>query len=403
MFPNDWRLYKLEQLSTKPISYGVVQTGELVEGGVACVRVVDLTSSKLDPKMMITTNQEINQAYKKTILEKGDLMIALRGEIGLVCLVDERIVGCNLTRGIARVTPKINLVDSAYLLWAMRAPMCRRDFIRRANGSALQEISISELRKIIVPIPSLSEQKKIAEILGNWDEAIALTEKAIAAKQKLKKALYKKLIPQKLGNPILGWSWKRLSDIAFINRFNIPENTSPDKEFHYVELTSVKCGFIDFPISLIKFSDAPSRARRLAKKENIVMATVRPNLQGFAYLDIDSEDLVFSTGFAILESKDYVKSKYIYQCLYSKVINNQIQARVTGSNYPAINSNDLNSIRFPIPNDIDHQVLISDLLSTIDSDIFQQGKYLNLLKNQKQGLMQKLLTGKWRVTVESDA
>lgn len=90
-----WRKFKLAELSIKPISYGIVQTGEPIEQGIPCVRVIDLTARELNPHKMITTSKEISQSYKRTILEKGELMIALRGEIGLVRLVDEKLVGCN--------------------------------------------------------------------------------------------------------------------------------------------------------------------------------------------------------------------------------------------------------------------------------------------------------------------
>ena len=88
MVPNGWDRKSLAELCDKPVSYGIVQTGPRVEKGVPCLRVVDLTRREMSLGNMITTSPEIHQAYKRTTLEVGDIVMALRGEIGLAKLVD---------------------------------------------------------------------------------------------------------------------------------------------------------------------------------------------------------------------------------------------------------------------------------------------------------------------------
>ena len=66
------------------------------------------------------------------------------------------------------------------------------NFLTR-QGAGRFKLNKETLKKLSILLPPLEEQKKIAEILSTWDKAIALTEKIIAAKQKLKKGLRKKL------------------------------------------------------------------------------------------------------------------------------------------------------------------------------------------------------------------
>ena len=160
MVPNGWKSYQLSELCAKPISYGIVQTGENIEDGISCLRVVDLSNEKMNPNEMIKTSHEINQAYKKTILEDNEIVMALRGDVGLVRLIDANLVGANITRGLARISAKKGIIHPEYLLWELRSPRFRADLIRRVGGSALQEISLSELRKINTSVPSLNEQIK---------------------------------------------------------------------------------------------------------------------------------------------------------------------------------------------------------------------------------------------------
>jgi len=142
---NKWLKKKLDQLTQSPISYGVVQAGEH-QKGISCIRVVDLTKRQFNQSKMIKTTNKISNAYKRTILRDGDLMVALRGEIGLVRLADKQLEGCNLTRGVARINPIREVILPQYLLYAMQSYYFVKDLYRRINGSALQEISIEELR-----------------------------------------------------------------------------------------------------------------------------------------------------------------------------------------------------------------------------------------------------------------
>lgn len=193
-FQGGWPKYTLKQISTKNISYGVVQTGN-TDLSVPCVRVVDLTSGKLDKDNFIKTSDVISQSYKKTILEKNELMIALRGVIGLTKLVPNGLLGCNLTRGIARVSPNQEKFNSDFIEQILNTPKSAQRFDQLKNGSALKEISIGELNKFQTNSPEIAEQQKIASFLSKVDKKITLlTEK----KDKLTE--YKKGVMQQLFN-----------------------------------------------------------------------------------------------------------------------------------------------------------------------------------------------------------
>ncbi|MGO9566719.1 MAG: hypothetical protein ACLP5H_04160 [Desulfomonilaceae bacterium] len=116
VIPEDWDLQPLERITDpkRPVSYGIVQTGRPVEGGIRCVRVVDLDNGRINTENLITTSEEISSSYKRTILKKGDLIIALRGKIGELAVIDDNLVGANLTRGIALIAPLKNY-DSRFL------------------------------------------------------------------------------------------------------------------------------------------------------------------------------------------------------------------------------------------------------------------------------------------------
>lgn len=193
------------------------------------------------------------------------------------------------------------------------------------------------------------------------------------------------------------WQQVSLGDVCYINKYTLSEKTSKEYKFKYIDLSSVDKGNIVFPNQHIFFKDAPCRARRIIHQNDIIMSTVRPNLQGFALIDFNAVDFICSTGFAVLTTKENVSNKYIYQLLYSKEIENQINNMLVGSNYPAINGSDVASLKLLLP-PLTEQKKIADILGTWDEAIEKLSNLIEQKKLLKKGLMQKLLTGKTRLS-----
>lgn len=190
------------------------------------------------------------------------------------------------------------------------------------------------------------------------------------------------------------WKIVHVDDICLINKNTLSEK-SADFQFKYIDLSSVKNGKIlcSAPIS---FKESPSRARRIIRKNDIIMSTVRPNLQGFAHIDFDAQEYICSTGFAVLTVKPNTSSKFIYYCLYSKSVETQINNMLVGSNYPAINSSDVASLKILLP-PLPEQEKIAGILSCWDDGIEKLSALIEKKKIQKKALMQQLLTGKHRL------
>ena len=193
-----------------------------------------------------------------------------------------------------------------------------------------------------------------------------------------------------------GWEVKKLGEVVNINNSSLKENTDPNYAFTYIDLSSVNQGKIDIPIEQIYFKEAPSRARRLIEINNIIISTVRPNLQGFAYIDFTCKDYIVSTGFAVLSYKCNINMKFLYNMFYSNILMKQINAIITGSNYPAISSADIKNFIIPVP-PLAEQEKIAEILSLWDKAIEQTKELIAYKEKQKKGLMQNLLTGKKRL------
>ena len=186
------------------------------------------------------------------------------------------------------------------------------------------------------------------------------------------------------------WDLKTIDDVVFINPESLNNATNKELLINYIDIESVKTGKI-LGTKDYTFGEAPSRARRIVKFDDVIVSTVRPNLKAVATVKENIENLVCSTGFAVLRNKDNLCSKFLYQYALSDIFTSQLVNKTVGSNYPAVNTSDIKGTYIIVP-PLKEQEKIAEILSTVDSQIDDTEKLIEKSKELKKGLMQKLLT-----------
>jgi len=191
------------------------------------------------------------------------------------------------------------------------------------------------------------------------------------------------------------WELKHFEDVADIDNESLNSMTSKDYEFDYISLSDVDSD--DFKIETTKqvLATAPSRARRIVHKGDVLMSTVRPNLQGFSFIRDDVKDLIASTGFAVITAIK-CNNEFLFQYLFSTGISKQFYQLLVGSNYPAINSSDVKKLKLPVP-PFPEQKAIAHVLGLMDSAINANNQLISKKELQKKWLMQNLLNGEKRL------
>jgi type I restriction enzyme S subunit len=188
------------------------------------------------------------------------------------------------------------------------------------------------------------------------------------------------------------WPSRRIEEIAQVNPESLTDSTPLGQFFRYIDISAISAGKVRLPDGSMSFGDAPSRARRIVRKGDVLFSTVRPYLQGFAIVESQVPDLVCSTGFAVIRLADEVDGRFMLEALFSESVSRQTQARLVGSSYPALNEGDVRNIRIPWPSALERQKIAS-ILTTIrrQIDILEDLKQGH--SRLKHGLMQKLLSG----------
>lgn len=182
-----------------------------------------------------------------------------------------------------------------------------------------------------------------------------------------------------------------LKSICTIN----PKTEQLPDQFIYIDLESVVDGVL-VSKKIIKKSNAPSRAQRVLQVNDVIYQMVRPYQRNNYLFCHESKcyKYVASTGYAQLRAKCYA---FLYYLINSDYFCAQVLEKCTGSNYPAINSEDLASISITYPKKEAEQQKIAEILAGQDRVIALKEKLLAEKQKQKKYLMQQLLTAKKRL------
>jgi type I restriction enzyme S subunit len=191
------------------------------------------------------------------------------------------------------------------------------------------------------------------------------------------------------------WETSPLKAVATHNDDVLDEATPPDNEIVYVDISSVD------PIDGITakegmlFSTAPSRARRRVRHGDVIVSTVRTYLRAIARVRDPEENLVVSTGFAVVRPGSKLAPDFLGYIVSASYFVEQVIARSTGVSYPAINASELVAIPVPVP-PLPEQTQIAAFLdretAKIDGLVAEQRRLMELLKEKRQAVISHAVT-----------
>lgn len=295
-----------------------------------------------------------------------------------------------------------------YLNYLLSSLSYKRYFMSVCSGFTRINLRQEHFLDIPLILPPLQEQKEIAEFLDSKCEKIQnyidKKQKLITLLQEKKQALINESVTKGLnpniesknsGIEYLGliphhWEVKKLKHICKIN----PQtNETLPNNFVYIDLESVAKGQL-LKEQTINKEQAPSRAQRILQKQDILFQLVRP-YQRNNYIFNKNGDYVASTGYAQIRTKECVN--FVYYALLENSFVERVILKSTGSNYPAITSNDFADLKIPLP-PLQEQKQIANFLDEkcekINSVIEKTKKQIELIKEYKNTLINEAVCGR---------
>ena len=295
--------------------------------------------------------------------------------------------------GLVTITDKS--ADEDFIYWFMRTDQYRKVIVAGASGTTVKHTSPSRIRDVELRLPPLPTQRKIAAVLGALDDKIENNRKICANLEAQAQAIFKSWFVdfEPFGGKMpQGWKMGKLGDVAECNK-----DSYTSKEgwsfTNYLDTGSITKNQIQ-DIQQMRMSEAPSRARRKVKRLSIVYSTVRPNQCHYGILHEIKENMLVSTGFAVIDAKDPVSSYRLFLDLTQDCVTKQFQTLAEQSvcTYPAINPADILAHSVVIPSlavEQEFYSIVSQMFEKIDL-ANQQSRSLAAMRD---ALLPKLMSG----------
>jgi type I restriction enzyme S subunit len=292
-------------------------------------------------------------------------------------------------------------------------------------GGVIGTVTQQAVNNYKIVIPSKAEQLTIANYLDQQTQKIdrlIANKKAQAEKLKelrqieINNAVTKGLNPNAemkdsgidwLGKIPKNWKTNRLKNVTYINQEVITEKTYPDYELKYIDIGNVTSNGEFLELQEMTFSEAPSRARRKPKHNSIILSTVRTYLRAIAFVQNPDDNLIASTGFAVIDAyENLFDAKYLFYQMTSHIVVERVIANSDGVSYPAISSTKLGDMKIILPPKEEQELIskyLEDRTTAIDKLIKNIDAQIEKLQEVRKIKIYEAVTGKIKVNAYVEA
>ncbi|MCK7308165.1 restriction endonuclease subunit S [Enterobacter quasiroggenkampii] len=408
--PLEWKAPRLSEVSTL-ITNGFVGTATPFYTditGVPYLYGTNVRANKLETNEIRYVTREFHTAQSKTALKAGDLLTVQSGHIGETAVVTDQFHGANC-HALIVTRLKQEKADPHYLCFYVNSEIGRARMKGLEVGSTILHINTKDLKKFRVLLPSLPEQKKIAQILSTWDKAISVTEKFLANSQQQKKALMqllltgkKRLLDENGVRFSREWKQVELGDVFEKVSNGLTYDANSLDGLPVTRIETISTGRVNFE----KVGWAPDcdNTRRFKLNLGDILYSHINSLEHIgrvAYFN-DDKPLYHGMNLLLLRTKMQNNSLFLFHLLNSQVGKKYAKTYAKSAvNQASISTTDIKTFKVFIPERLEQQK-IAAVLSAADAEISTLEKKLACLKDEKKALMQQLLTGKRRVKVDAE-
>ncbi|AIN23275.1 MULTISPECIES: restriction endonuclease subunit S [Enterobacter cloacae complex] len=342
---------------------------------------------------------EKDKKLRKGRVKRSNIVLTTRGSVGHFAYYDASVPYdvMRINSGMVILDADESDLEPNFLYALCRSFIVQKQIEAASFGSAQPQLTVGIVKGLKLPIPTLVEQKKIAQILSTWDKAISVTEKLLTNSQLQKKALMQQLLTGKKrllnenGGRFIGeWCTCTLSEVAHIIMGSSPKSEAYNDNGLGLPLiqgnADIKCR-VSCP--RVYTSDITKEC-----SPGDILLSVRAPVGTVA---LSQHKACIGRGISAIKSKRKMSQSFLYQwflwfepkwCYLSQ-----------GSTFESINSDDIKTLKLSVPN-FEEQQKIATVLSAADDEIATLEKKLACLKDEKKALMQQLLTGKRRVKID---
>jgi type I restriction enzyme S subunit len=388
-YPAHWQVLRIKNIFSEIEDRSTSGNEELLS--VSHYTGITLKRDSLENEDDFISNAETLEGYKR--VAKGDLviniMLAWNGSLGISPFDGITSPAYCVYRAKENNNPE-------YFGYLFATNLLKTEFRKKSTGIIDSRLRLysDKFFSIFSVVPPIDEQTQIVEYIKTQSQKI---NHFIAKKQQFI-ALLKEQRQSVINEAVTKGKRTRLKNIVTTNDEALGENTDENYLLRYIDIGNVNSDGSITDIQDYTFKNAPSRARRIVRKGDIIISTVRTYLQAITLINSDDENLIASTGFAVLRPKENIDVEFLNYALRGNHFIDAVNKNSYGVSYPAINSTTLSALSIFIPNCKKEQTQIVTYIktetSTIDTAIAKTEREIELIKEYKEAMIAEAVMGK---------
>ena len=401
--PEDWEILTGEQITTligkgsSPRWQGFVYSNS----GMLFVTSENVRDGFLDVREPKYLPIAFHEKLKRTKLQYHDILINLVGaSIGRSCQIQCELGEANINQAVAVFRVREQYC-SAFIACYFQSPLTVDRILGMQVDAARPNISLSDLRRFLIPLPTKAEQEAIAEALNDADALIESLEQLIAKKRHLKQGAMQELLSGKKRLPGFSGEWevKRLGELGhFLKGSGVRKDKSLSGNLPCIRYGEIYTKHRDYIKAFYSWiSPEVAATARLLKQGDLLFAGSGETKEEIGKCVAFVEDIVaYAGGDIVILRPEKSSPAFLGFYLNTASINTQKASRGQGDAVVHISFTALSSIEIAIPK-YEEQTAIATILTDMDADIAALEQQLAKARGIKQGMMQELLTGRIRL------
>ena len=374
-FTDDWEQRKLGdhcEMFNGDRSSKYPNAQDMVSDGIPFINAGDLENGHVNLKTAKKISRGKYDELSGAKLQLGDIVYCLRGTLGKNAYIDNFDKG-TVASSLVAIRPKN--IDGRYLYYILNSDIEYKQRIVHDEGAAQPNLSAKSVSEFVMPVPDIDEQKKISAYFSNLDHLIALHQRQLDNYKELKKAMMQNIFNKKLrfkngnGNEFPEWKKKKLNNFCSVTTGKLDANAMKENGVYKF----FTCSHQDYLIDTYAFEGESLIIAGNGDVGHIKYYNGKFNAYQRTY---------------ILQNFENISAVYLKNNLENE-LPRRIQRETQQSAMVYIKLSTLTEAEIDVPI-MEEQNIIGDFLSKFDSMIAKQEKIIDLFKEQKKVLMQKM-------------
>ena len=387
---SNWIKCELQEVADLTVGYVGTMADEYVDEGVPFLRSLNIEPYFINSNDMKYISENFSLKLKKSQLQKGDVVIVRTGKPGTCAVVPEALDGANCS-DLVIVRPYKNIINP-FFLSAYINVMANNQIYSNLVGAVQQHFNVTSAKKLVLTIPSINEQNKIAQFLKNINKKIFLNDKAASELKKVVVSLFESYFYKPRYN-----ANEEKSENVFDNITEIKEKNVEQK--NYPVLSVVKEG--EFKASEDVFTkqvySKSTKNYKIVRRNQVAYNPARANIGSIAMLKEYDIGLV-SPIYTVFELKDTITPTFFYYYMKQPIFQEMIKHHAIGTTRQNFPFEAFKMFPMVVP-PMELQLKFEEIAKPIEQKIAKLKEENKVLADIRDTLLPKLMSGELPVEV----